>query len=89
MLCCYQIASHFYLQGVRAASTGTLPVNDEGVKAAVEQMCPLIQYNYEVKDLIESEQEVSTATQAMDVLLDSIVEESCDWVRVVQTHTIT
>ena len=62
----------------------SFPVTDGNVKNAVGEMCPLIQYNYEVKNLINSEPDVSVATQAMDVLLDSIVTESCDWVRVVQ-----
>ena len=73
--------SHCYLQ--EELVKDSLPVSEE-VKNAVKEMCPLIQYSYEVKDLINnSEPEVTTATRAMDVLLDSIVTESCDWVRVV------
>ena len=64
-----------------------LPVNKD-VVGVVKQMCPLIQYNYEVQNLINNEPEVPVATQAMAVLLNSTVTESCNWVRVVYTSSL-
>ena len=63
-----------------------LPVNDFlVVRNATKEMCPLLQYRTEVEDLmadcIESNESSCLEPQTMHILLDSIVNETCQWVR--------
>ena len=66
MLRWYQIASQFDLQ------SKTLPSKD------ITDICPLVQYKYEVDKLPATA--TNLQTEAMSVLLEGVVNESCDWV---------